>query len=134
MPSPVGSPSERRALDETLRRAMVATALTGVAFALAAAGLGWGPVSVLGGSLVAVANLFSIALIVRALLGRQGKPWGWALVGVVKMVGLFGLVAWLLRHEIVRAIPFALGYASLPVGLTLAALFAPPYDPTATDA
>jgi hypothetical protein len=133
MPSPVGSTNDRHALDETLRRGMVATALTGVAFSLVAAGFGWGAFGVLVGSLVAVANLYAIAIIVRALLGR-GRPAGWALLGLIKMAGLFGVVAWLLRHEIVRAIPFALGYASLPVGLTLAALFAPPYDPTANDA
>lgn len=127
---------DRLALDETLRRAQVAMAATGVAFALAAAGfagLGTGA-GVLVGALVAMANLWAFAVIVRALFGR-GQPWGWALLGVLKMFGLFGVVAWLLRQEIVRVIPFALGYASLPVGLTLAALFAPPSDnPPATDA
>jgi hypothetical protein len=126
----------RPVLDETLRRAQVAMAATGFVFALGTAGFtdlrsGAG---VVVGTLVAMGNLWAFAIIVRALFGR-GRPWGWALLGVLKMFGLFGVVGWLLRQEIVRVIPFALGYASLPVGLTLATLFAPPTDdPPATDA
>ncbi len=132
----VKSGPARPALDETLRHAQVAMAAVGLVFAIGAAGfggLGAGG-GVLVGTLVAMANLWAFALIVRALFGR-GQPWGWALLGVLKMFGLFGVVALLLRHEIVRVIPFALGYASLPAGLTLAALFGPPPDePPATDA
>lgn len=136
MPSPVADGPNRLALDETLRRSQIAMAASGGAFALVAGGFaglgaGWG---VAVGTVVAMANLWAFATIIRALLGR-GRPWGWALLGMLKMFGLFGVVAWLLRHEIVRVIPFALGYASLPVGLTLATLFAPPPDnPPANDA
>lgn len=136
MPSPVQNPPERPVLDETLRRSQVAMAASGLVFALAAAGFsGFGAGGgVVVGTLVAMANLWAFAFVIRALFGR-GQTWGWALLGVLKMFGLFGVVAWLLRNEIVRVIPFALGYASLPVGLTLAALFAPPTDePPATDA
>jgi len=136
MPSPVKSPSGRPVLDETLRHAQIAMAATGLVFALGTAGFGGlgAGAGVLVGTLVAMANLWAFALIIRALFGR-GRPWGWALLGVLKMFGLFGVVGWLLRTEIVRVIPFAVGYASLPVGLTLATLFAPPPDdPPATDA
>jgi hypothetical protein len=136
MPQPVERGQGEPALDETLRRAQVAMAATGLVFALATAGFGGlgAGAGVLIGTLVAMGNLWAFAFIVRALFGR-GRPWGWALLGVLKMFGLFGVVAWLLREEIVRVIPFALGYASLPIGLTLSALFPPPSDnPPATDA
>jgi hypothetical protein len=136
MPSPVKCAEGRPVLDETLRGAQVAMAATGLVFALVTAGFGGlgAGAGVLVGTLVAMANLWAFAFVIRALFGR-GRPWGWALLGVLKMFGLFGVVGWLLRHEIVRVIPFAVGYASLPVGLTLATLFAPPPDePPATDA
>jgi hypothetical protein len=132
----VKSAPGRPVLDETLRRSQVAMAATGLVFALATAGLSdlAAGAGVIVGTLVAMANLWAFALIIGALFGR-GRPAAWAVLGVLKMFGLFGVVGWLLRHEIVRVIPFAVGYASLPVGLTLATLFAPPPDdPTATDA
>lgn len=73
---------------------------------------------VLVGAIVACSNLVAFAWIVRRLLAAGGA--GVMLVLPLKLFGLFAFVGLCLKADIVRALPFAFGYASLPLGLTIA--------------
>ena len=118
--------------DGTLGRCTGATAVVGVLLAVGAGGLGGGQAaaSTLLAAALAVSNVGAMAWIGRGVMERCGGIW--TLLGTLKMGALFALVAWLLHHEIVRVLPFALGYASLPAGAVLAVLTgpAPPDDPS----
>jgi hypothetical protein len=100
-------------------------ALFGFAFAGVPAGLS----VALGGGL-AVGNLWILARIVSELLptdraGAEAQSrGGWALVAVLKILGLLA-VAWLLmRHApaIVSPLPLLVGFAALPIGIAIGSL------------
>jgi hypothetical protein len=139
--SPVDHPSQPappapsgRALDATLRRSVGWVAGTGVALSLGAGGLFGVAVapSVLAGGAVAAVNLWAFGHIGRSLLAGGGK--GWGVIGLLKMLALFGVAFALFQSGRVSVLPFALGYAALPLGITLSQFFAPPAagagDPT----
>lgn len=82
------------------------------------------------GAAIAVANLAVFARVIRGLLagGKARRLWG--LVGIVKIVVLFGGLWLLLRSDLVPALALVLGYGALPLGLTVSSLLGPrPVDP-----
>src|SRR5271166_3629038 len=99
---PTGPDAERgKRLDARLRAALVGVGATGVAMALGAAVVS-GPRAALSagvGAGLAAANLWILARIVAALLPQTGPQAeaqsraAWALVALVKMVGLLA-IAW----------------------------------------
>lgn len=102
--------------------ALVATGGTGLISVLVAL-LFWDghvAVGVLVGAVLAVANLWVFKRVGHALLSEKGKSRAmWGLVGAFKFVALMVGVAWLLRRDVVGAIPLMVGYGALPVGITL---------------
>jgi hypothetical protein len=118
-------PSEPR-----IRRFLVAVAITGgVATAAALALVGPSTaLSVAAGGVIATANLWALARIVAALLpvdegaARAQSRAGWALVGVLKMVGLFAVLWLLIRHGIASPLPLFVGLGALPIGIAIGSL------------
>jgi hypothetical protein len=128
-PSP-SSDASAGGLDGSLQRALRMVAVAGVCLTLPAGAI-WGWRAALGaglGAAVAVANLFVVARAVGSLLG-SGTSQGWAVVGLLKMLALFGGFWWLMQSGVVEALPFVVGYGALPLGITLAQVLTPAVPP-----
>jgi hypothetical protein len=108
--------------EQGLRSALWAIALTGALLTLAAPFvLGRsGVVGVALGAAIAAFNLWSLGRIVRAFMNGAGLPW--ALLGMLKLFGLLAVVGLVLKLGITTAIPLAIGFAALPVGIVFAQL------------
>ena len=114
-------------LDRTIIACVKATAGFGLAFAIGGGvidgfrtGIGIGI-----GGLLATANLWAFAIVVRGVLmgGEAGKRWGMA--GGLKFLALLG-AAWLvLAAGVSTGLTLALGYGALPLGITIGGLFGP---------
>ncbi len=61
----------------------------------------------------------------QAFIAKKGNTAPWAVIAVLKMILLFGGVWLLLQSGLVSAMSLAMGYAALPLGITLASLFGP---------
>jgi hypothetical protein len=116
--------------DARLRMSLRAVAIAGAGLVLCAlvfAGAG-AAVSVAAGAGLAAGNLWLLARIVSALLpddrpGAEAQSRaGWALVAVLKMLGLLALAWLLMRHGIVSPLPMLIGFAALPIGIAIGSL------------
>jgi hypothetical protein len=86
--------------------------------------VGWGPsLGVAIGGLVAVSNLWVLAHIGRGVLSGGPRRRMWALAGAAKFLALVAGAWFLLQTGLVSGLALAAGYASLPVGLTLASFW-----------
>lgn len=124
-PGPNGSPSAL-ALDDAIRRALRFVGASGAGLSVLGAMI-WGvrgALSVGVGSVVAVLNLIVLAWVGRALVDNRSR--GWLVIALLKMGALFGGVGWLFHRDVVGALPFVVGYASLMVGIFLAQITTPP--------
>jgi len=75
------------------------------------------------GALLATMNLLAIGLVVRGVLRGALLSWG-SLAGVKFMLLLF--VTWLvLKNHWAGAVPLALGYVALPLGIVIGQLLRP---------
>jgi hypothetical protein len=85
------------------------------------------------GGAIATVNLWVFARMSEAFLARRGTAAPWGIIGVIKLTLLLGGVWLIIRHDIVGAGWLALGYGSLPLGITLGTLFGPkpPDEPLA---
>jgi hypothetical protein len=96
------------------------------------AGIGWGLGGfflVFVGATIAVANLYIFKKLGQAFLTNKGSSRAtWGVIGAVKFVVLAALVFFLLRYRIVGPLPLIVGYAALPVGITLSSLLGARYD------
>ena len=72
------------------------------------------------GGLLAVANLWSIAFIVRGFLRGAGLPF--AAFGAIKFAALIFLVWIVLKNGWAEVMPLVLGYAALPLGIVVGQL------------
>jgi hypothetical protein len=103
----------------------IALMATGVFGALAAlVGLlswdGRAAVGIAAGTAIAVANLWVFKRVGQAFLSLgHGSRAFWGLVGALKFAVLLAGVGLLLRYRVIDAVPLIVGYASLPVGITL---------------
>jgi hypothetical protein len=121
-PNPEGPDTEgmRAAVMSVAVTAMVLAALSGFGFGTRAA------IGVLAGGALATANLAFFARVVTAFLSQKGNSAPWAILGVLKLLGLFA-VAWVvLNTGVFSAIWFAVGYGSLPIGITVSSLLRKP--------
>jgi hypothetical protein len=103
--------------------AISAVVLTGGAFAFFDARTG---VGVLFGGATATANLWVMARVARAFLAQKGHAAPWVVIAVLKLVALLIGVWLVLRSGAFSPIALVVGYGSLPLGITLGSLFAPP--------
>lgn len=111
--------------DPTFTAAVKYVAGSGLVMALAAA-LIFGPWAAFGvavGSALATANLVFFGRLVEAFLAQKGNTAPWAILGVLKLLGLFAAAWIVLDTGVFSALSFAVGYAALPLGITLSTLF-----------
>ncbi|MFZ5892257.1 MAG: hypothetical protein ACOY0T_14460 [Myxococcota bacterium] len=73
------------------------------------------------GALLAVANLWVISKVVKSFLGGKGRT-AWGPLGMLKLVGLFAVVALLVKQGFAHVLPLGFGYAALPLGIVLSQL------------
>ena len=74
------------------------------------------------GALLAVANLWAIAKMVRGLLGGSGKKLTWGPFGMLKLAALFVVLGAIVKNGWADVLPLALGYLALPLGILVAQL------------
>ena len=127
-----GSGDSRGRLDRRLVVSVIAVGLCGAALSVGAfVSFGRGTsVSVATGAAIATANLLALAYTVSALLPEsrsgtqpgsqeQPTPFGWVLVGLLKMFGLVVVVWLLMRHGLVSPVPLLVGFGALPIGIAI---------------
>ena len=127
-----GTRASATAPDPAMRQAIMAVA--GTALVLAAiAGFVYGMPAALGvvaGGALATANLAFFARLVAAFLTQKGNSAPWAVLGMLKLLGLFAVAYIVLNSGLFSAIWFAVGYGSLPIGITVGTLLRkPPEEP-----
>ncbi len=107
-----------------VRPALWAIASCGAALTLASPFVlgGRAIVGVALGAGVAALNLWALARIVSAFMNGAGLPW--VLLSALKLFGLLALVALALAFGITTAVPLAVGYSAMPLGIVLAQLSA----------
>jgi hypothetical protein len=125
-----GPPARRQPFDGRMRAALGAVAITGAGLSLGSAAV-FGVATAFGvavGGAIATANLWALARIVAALLpddapgsNAQSRA-GWALVAMLKMLGLVAGVWLLMRHGVVSALPMLVGFGALPIGIAIGTL------------
>jgi ATP synthase I chain len=116
-------------MDARIRASFVGIAVVGAAFSVAATFLwslraGW---SVAAGAAVAALNVYAIARIVSALVpaddaARPQSRVAWALLAVLKLLGLFSIVGLLIGYGLVSPPAMVGGFATLPFGIAIAQL------------
>jgi hypothetical protein len=74
-------------------------------------------VSVFVGAATALLNFWMTAYLVRGFLAPAGIRLPWALIATVKLVGVLGVLYWLLQRELLSLLPLVLGFAALPLGI-----------------
>lgn len=116
--------------DRRMNAALTAVAAFGVLEA-ALALMGWGLHQASGvalGAALATLNLWAFSRIGHSMLAGRKRAAAWALVGVAKLLALFGGMYLLLRYGYVEPLPLVCGYAALPFGITLSSVFAGRHD------
>lgn len=113
-------------LDPRLKTAMYAVLAVGGLFALVGGtkfGVHTG-LSVAVGSAAAAANLYALAKIIRALVtpGASRSAAAWTIAFILKLFFLFGGFWLLLSWGVVSALPLAIGYGTLPIGIAIGSL------------
>lgn len=110
-----------------LKRNVICVAGSGIVLSVLTL-IGFDAVSAIGvavGTLLATLNLVVFIRLARAFLSREGSSAPWAILGGIKLLGLFACVFVVLRRGDVSPLALATGYGSLPLGITLATLWKP---------
>jgi hypothetical protein len=110
-----------------MRAALVG--VIGVALALSLGSLflgGWRfALGVAIGGAIAPLNLWVFAQVGEAFLSRRGNTAPWAVIATLKLAVLLGGVWLILRSGAASGLSLIVGYASLPLGITVGTLFGP---------
>lgn len=77
------------------------------------------------GVVVAVANLWVLALVVRAFLIGTGPRLPWVIISLLKFGVLFGVVYGLVVSEIASYLALVVGWCALPIGIVVGQLTTP---------
>lgn len=93
----------------------ILTALAPFVFPSAGSALG----VAIGGAL-AVANLWAVAMVIRGFL--RGATLSWGVVAALKFGALLFVVGIVLKNQWADALPMALGYAAMPLGIVVGQL------------
>ncbi|MGC4089532.1 MAG: hypothetical protein QM756_16900 [Polyangiaceae bacterium] len=109
--------------DGNIAPALVAVAIAGALLTIVSPALfGRGELLSVGlGAGLAVLNLWVIARVVKSFLGGNGRS-AWGPLGMLKLFGLFALVAVILKQGFAHVLPLGFGYAALPLGIVLSQL------------
>lgn len=127
----------------TYGAALVAVGLVGAGLALGAFVLYGGKTagSALFGTTLAIANLWVLGRVIRAMLpapeipkagapqgesdgepAKKGSAAAWGVFALLKVLGLFGLVLLAVHTGYVTPLGFLAGYGALPLGIVMAQL------------
>lgn len=117
-----GDPAMRQAIMAVAGTALVLAVLSGFAYGVPAA------LGVVAGGALATANLAFFARLVAAFLTQKGNTAPWAVLGMLKLLGLFAVAYIVLNTGLFSAIWFAVGYGSLPIGITVGTLMRKPAE------
>lgn len=124
------APANRSRRDATLVAAIRMTAVATFGLTVIA-GLAtdarWATGTLVGGAL-ATLNLLLFARIGENILSPQGRNAPWAVLGALKLLGLFAAVYIILKRTDVSGLAFALGYGALPIGIALSTVVRPRDD------
>lgn len=111
----------------TQPRAVMGSVLL-VAGLLVIGSLFWSPAAALSvalGGAVAALHLWSVTHWVKRAFGTQTVRVTWVVFSFLKLgLLLFGL-AWLARNDAINMLAFLIGYAALPLGISMAQLLGP---------
>ena len=80
--------------------------------------------TLVGGALATV-NLILFIRLGEAFLAQRGRSAPWAVLGALKLLGLFVCVAIILRQQAASLLAFVIGYGALPIGIALSSFFRP---------
>jgi len=135
------TPARAKGEDSTYGAAMVAVGLAGAAIAIGAFSLygGKAAASAAFGTVLAIANLFVLGKVIRAMMPepepvpgeepgtqepgpQKGSPAAWGIFALLKVVGLFALVLVAVKADWVTPLGFLVGYGALPIGIVMAQL------------
>ncbi len=124
------SASPVKPFDSAILVSLAAVGAVAVVFALgglflfgAAVGLG-----VAVGGLVATLNLWFFAYVGRGVLSGGPRSRYWAMIAVLKILLLFGGAWLLMKSGLTSPLTLALGYGSLPLGITIGSFLRSGYD------
>jgi hypothetical protein len=120
----------RAPLDGRMRAALKAVLVSGAVLAAggSAAFGARGGFSVAAGAGLATANLWALARVVTSLLPEGGDAaaaqsrGAWALVALLKTIGLLGAAWLLLRFRVASPLPMLVGFGALPIGIAIGSL------------
>jgi hypothetical protein len=129
-PEVVASAPEAEVPAETnnaLSGAIQTTGIAAVALSILGAilqGPAWAVGTAIGGGL-ATLNLVIFARVAAAFIAQKGRSAPWAVIGGLKLMGLFACVYIILSRGDISALAFVLGYGALPIGISISSLRAP---------
>jgi hypothetical protein len=129
-PEVVASAPEAEVPAETnnaLSGAIQTTGIAAVALSILGAilqGPAWAVGTAIGGVL-ATLNLVIFARVAAAFIAQKGRSAPWAVIGGLKLMGLFACVYIILSRGDISALAFVLGYGALPIGISISSLRAP---------
>lgn len=113
--------------DGSIRAALVSVAIVGLVETVVAVAA-FGSRAALGvaiGAAAATANLWALSRLVRAFFARR-RVLPWSVIGLLKFVALIGALFFVVERGIADAIPLAIGFGALPVGIVVFQLWAAP--------
>lgn len=117
----------------TFGAALVGVGMAGAGMAIGAFALYGGKAagSAAFGTLLALANLYVLGRVIRAMLperegaepnGKKGSAAAWGVFAMLKVFGLFGLLLVAVNTGWVTPLGFLAGYGALPIGIVMAQL------------
>lgn len=119
-PSPFSDRAISNAVQTTGITAIVLTVVMSVVQGV------WWSVGTMIGGVLATLNLLLFARMAEAFIAAKGKSAPWAVLGGIKLLGLFLCVFVILRRGDVSALAFIIGYGALPIGISVSTLRRPP--------
>jgi hypothetical protein len=111
----------------TQPRAVMGSVLL-VAGLLVVGSLLWSPamtLSVALGGAVAALHFWSVGHWVKRAFGTQTVRVTWIVFSFLKLALLFAGLAWLARNDAISMLAFLIGYAALPLGISMSQLLGP---------
>ena len=108
----------------TLSYAIQTTGVVAIAFTILSAVLQgtFFAVGTLIGGVLATLNLMVFARVAAAFIEQKGRSTPWAIIGGIKLIGLFLCVYIILSRGDISAVAFIMGYGALPVGISIGTL------------
>lgn len=104
--------------------AIQTTGITALALTILAGvlqGTFWAVGTLIGGVL-ATLNLMVFARVAAAFIEQKGRSAPWAIIGGIKLLGLFLCVYIILSRGDISALAFMIGYGALPIGISIGTL------------